>query len=327
MNKVPKFCFYCGAPIKPGEKFCPKCGVQLVKNLYDKTNIQPTNIEPTEIEPTEIKPTEIKPTEIEPTEIKPTEIKPTEIKPTDIQPTPIKPTPIIPGVFNNRFFLFFINPSPFIFGISSLVSSITMMVLIGYNGFKWWISFFALAVLISLFEVVLSFIKTSSVNAAGNKSFLNKCTNWLGIKQTPKTKMVKTIVGTNLGLLSILSLIFALIASSFMKYKNFIVIDGHQFKYEYKGYGYNPETDFEIVEFYPGHKARKWCYADGGVLKFQVSGPYWRIGDECGLHCHDLEGGSWTWAGGTEEWGDTENFEILDATTLRSGSCYYYRIK
>ena len=138
MKVTPKFCVRCGAPIKPGEKFCMSCGAQLVKNLYDKTPIEPTKIEPIEVKPTEIEPTEIKPTEIKPTEIKPTEIKPTEIEPTPIEPTPIEPAPIKAGVFNNRFFMFFIQPNILIWGIIALASSLLHVIAVTCGGFNWW---------------------------------------------------------------------------------------------------------------------------------------------------------------------------------------------
>lgn len=324
MPSTPKFCVHCGAPLTPGSKFCMKCGNQLVRNLYDTTEIKPTEIKQTEVKPTEIEPTEIKPAEIKPTEIEPTEIKPTEITPAEIEPTNIEPTPIKPGVFNNKFFMFFTNPNPLPFGIATLVSSITTTILIGVNGFKWWIVFFLLITLGSIFEVVWSFIKTPATNQAGNKSFGNKFKNWLGIKQD-KSKMVKTIIGTASGMTGTVVLSFFLLISLFMGFKNWIVLDGHSFKYAYTSYGYNPETDYEIVDFYAGYKARVTYYIHGEV-KFQASGSYWRIGSDCGLKCKTLEQGTWEYIGGGEEWGETTNFIIKNATTLLSGGCYFYRM-
>ena len=311
MKYVPKFCPMCGNPIVFGDKFCPNCGNQLVANLYETTTIEPTNIEPTEIKPTEIKPTEIKPTEIKPTEIKPTEIKPTEIKPTNIEPTPIEPTPIVPGVFNSPFFQFFIHPNPLIFGLASLGLGITDIVLISYGGYQWWTTFFVLLTAGALFEVVWSFANTPSVDVNGNKSVPQKFKNWLGIKQE-KSKMVKTIVGTSAGTLSIFTLIIFLLISIFSGFKNFIVLEGGIFERRISAYGYNPETDYERIEFLSGYRAILTNEV-GGVIRFKGEGTYWRIGSDAGLKITKLLDGDWIWVTSGKDggqWGYTPNFVI-----------------
>ena len=329
MKATPKFCVHCGSPIKPGEKFCMKCGAQLVKNLYDKTPIEPTKIEPTEIEPTKVEPTEIKPTEIEPTEIKPTEIKSTEIEPTPIEPTPIEPTPIKAGVFNNRFFMFFIQPNLLIWGLIALASTTFFMFSVGLGGFKWWNVFPLLIMLGSLFEVVWGIIKApvEKTNFDGSQKSKGKVlgdkmkylVKGNGPKSTPKN-----LIGTIAGGTAAISLTFFLLISLFMGFKNFIVIDGYTFKFEFTGYGYNPETDYELVTFYPGYKARNTVY-EKGEIKFQAYGPYWRLGNECGLKLKTVEVGTWGTWGWSEEWGVTTNFTINSYKELQSGGTYFYR--
>ena len=306
-----------------------KCGAQLVKNIYDKTPIEPTKIEPTEIEPTKVEPTEIKPTEIEPTEIKPTEIKPTEIEPTPIEPTPIEPTPIKAGVFNNRFFMFFIQPNLLIWGLIALASTTFFMFSVGLGGFKWWNIFVLLAMLGSLFEVVWGIIKapTPKTNPDGSKRAFGKVlgdkikylVKGNGPKPTPKN-----LIGTIGGATAAISLTFFMLISLFMGFKNFIVLDGYTFKDEFTGTGYNPETDYRLVSFYSGYKAREKIIINGEVT-FQVSGSYWRIGNDCGLKCKTLEVGYWGYWGYDEKWGSTLNFEIKSYRDLQSGSVHFYR--
>lgn len=329
MKPTPKFCVHCGSPIKIGEKFCMHCGAQLVKNLYDKTPIEPTEIRPTEIEPTEVKPTEIKPTEIKPTEIKPTEIEPTNIEPTNIEPTPIEPTPIKAGVFNNRFFIFFISPNIFIWGIIALASTVFFMFSVGLGGFKWWNVFPLLIMLGSIFEVVWGIIKApvEKTNADGSPKSKGKI---LGDKMKYLVKgngpkpSPKNLVGGIAGGTAAIALTFFLLISLFMGFKNFIVLDGYTFKDSFSSQGYNPETDYRLVSFYSGYKARETIILNGEV-KFQVSGSYWRIGNDCGLKCKTLEKGEWGFWGYDETWGSTLNFEIKSYRELRSGSVPFYR--
>ncbi len=321
MKATPKFCVHCGAPINLGEKFCASCGAQLVKNLFDKTPIEPTPIEPTEIKPTEIEPTNIEPTNIEPTEITPTEITPTEIKPTEIEPTPIEPTPIVQGVWG-RLVFFFTHPNQLIFGILSFVSTLTTVILIAVNGFKWWIIFFLLVALVSLFEVVYSFIKTPALD--GSKNLVQKLKNWLGIKDGAKITNPKPIVGGGSGMAAAATMVVFLLVSLFSGFKNFVVLDGYTFRCSFSSSGYNPETDYEIVTFYPGHKARDTVYRNGEVL-IQLYGTYWRIGNDCGIKCKTLEKGSWNTWGYSEKWGSTLNFEIKSYKDLLSGGTHFYR--
>ena len=331
---MPKFCVHCGSPIKLGEKFCMKCGAQLVKNLYDTTPIEPTNIEPTEIKPTEIEPTEIEPTNIEPTEIKPTEIKPTEIEPTPIEPTPIEPTPIQPGVFNNRFFMFFINPNILIWGIIALVTTIFFMFSVGLGGFKWWNIFVLLAMLGSLFEVVWGIIKapTPKTNPDGSKRAFGKVlgdkmkylVKGNGAKPTPKN-----LVGTIGGGTAAISLAFFLLISLFMGFKNFIVIDGYTFRYSYQAQGYNPEVDYETVTFHTGYKATLIHYS-GGIETRRYNCDYWRIGDSCGVVSYEYVEADGTVVKTPDRMSnecDTTNWDILTYKKLRSGGCYFYRTK
>lgn len=320
MARIPRFCYNCGSPLNIGEKFCPKCGVQLVKNLYDTTEIKPTNIEPTEIEPTKIEPTEIKPTNIEPTEIKSTEIKPTEIKPTEITPTNIEPTPITPGVFNNAFFRFFIHPNPFIFGISSFVFANTSWIATAIAGeFRGWFSVFIVLAILSFIEVIISFVTTPSVNAQGEKSMLSKLKNWLGIKQDKK-KMVTTIAGTAGGFLGTFVLILFLIIAISMGPNHFAPIVGHKYVHtmEKEQYGYNINECYESIEFLPGKKCIHiihWVHTtDIPTYHDEWRGDFWRIGDGCGIK-------------GDDEHYHFLNWDILeDGNTLRSGSVYFYKV-
>ena len=307
------------------------CGAQLVKNLYDKTAIEPTKIEPTEVKPTEIEPTKIEPTKIEPTEIKPTEIKPTEIEPTPIEPTPIEPTPIKAGVFNNRFFMFFVQPNLLIWGLIALASTTFFMFSVGLGGFKWWNVFPLLIMLGSLFEIVWGIIKAPVIKTNPDGSLKSKgkvfgdkmkyLVRGNGPKATPKN-----LIGTIGGGLAAISLTFFMLISLFMGFKNFIVLDGYTFKDEFTGQGYNPETDYRLVSFYSGYKARETIILNGEV-KFQVSGSYWRIGNDCGIKCKTLEEGYWGFWGYDEKWGSTLNFEIKSYKELLSGDTHFYRTK
>ena len=326
LKPTPKFCVRCGSPIKPGEKFCMKCGAQLVKNLYDKTAIEPTNIEPTEVKPTEIEPTKIEPTKIEPTEIKPTEIKPTEIEPTPIEPTPIEPTPIKAGVFNNRFFMFFTHPNILIWGAINLGSTLFHVISVSAGGFNWWNIISLILVLGSLFEVVWGII-TAPVNKTNPDGSPKSKGKILGDKMKsifkgngpkPSPKNLIGIIGSSIG---VLALVIFILGSLFSGFKNHVVIDGYTFRYSYTGQGYTPEVDYELVTFYPGYKARNTIY-EKGVITFQAYGPYWRIGDECGLKLKTCEVGSMS---GWGEWGVTLNFHINSYKDLQSGSCHFYR--
>ena len=329
LKPTPKFCVKCGSPIKPGEKFCIHCGAQLVKNLYDKTVVEPTKIEPTEVKPTEVKPTEIKPTNIEPTEIKPTEIKPTNIEPTPIEPTPIEPTPIKAGVFNNRFFMFFIQPNILIWGIIATASSLLHTISVTAGGFQWWNIFTLLLMLGSLFEVVWGVIKApvSKTNPDGSPKSKGKIlgdkmkyiVKGNGPKPTPKN-----LVGVIGGGIGALALVIFILGSLFSGFKNHIVLDGYTFKDEFTGKGYNPETDYRLVSFYSGYKARETIVINGEVT-FQVYGDYWRIGNDCGLKCKTLEVGYWGYWGYDEKWGSTLNFEIKSYRHLQSADTHFYR--
>lgn len=321
---MPKFCVHCGAPIKPGEKFCTNCGAQLVKNLYDTTPIEPTDIEPTEVKPTEIEPTDIKPTDIQPTDIKPTDIQPTDIKPTDIKPTEIEPTSIEPGVFNSRFFRFFIHPNALIFGILSFAFILTTVILISVNGFKWWILFFLLLALGSLFEVIFSLIQCPSNN--GSKNIFKKIPSWLGIGKDKKT-MVKSIIGGVSGIASSIVLAMFLLISLFMGFKNFVVLDGYSFRYSYTASGYNPETDYEVVTFHAGNKATLVYYSHGEATR-TYNCTYWRIGKGCGVQSYEYVEADGTVVQ-TPSWetADTTNWDIISAKELLSGSCHFYRTR
>ena len=331
MKATPKFCVHCGTPFKPGEKFCMKCGAQLVRNLYDKTPVEPTEIKPTEVEPTEIKPTEIKPTEIKPTEIEPTEIKPTEITPTEIEPTPIEPTPIKPGVMN-RFLGFFTHPSILIFGLVAAGSTLAHTIAVTAVGFKWWNVFFLLLMVLSYFEVVLGIIQlpAQKTKPDGSKRSFGKVLGgkFKSFLRSPKTGRVspKNIVGAAGSALGVLTLAIFFLGSCFSKFKNFVVLEGHTFLYRYEAYGYNPETDGHTVEFLPGGKAISTYRWNGGKVVGQYSGTFWRIGSSCGLKCTVLEQGTWSSQGISEEWGDTTNFEIVSAKEIVSGGAHFYRI-
>ena len=330
IKPTPKFCIRCGSPIKPGEKFCVNCGAQLVRNLYDKTPIEPTKIEPTEVKPTEIKPTKIEPTKIEPTEIKPTEIKPTEIKPTEIKPTEINPTPIKAGVFNNRFFMFFTHPNVLVWGMINLGSSLFHTISIACGGFNWWNIISLILMLGSLFEVVWGIVKApvSKTNPDGSpmnkgKILLEKMKFVLkGNGPKPNPSNLVGVIGSSIGVLAIIIFIFA---SLFSGFQNHVVLDGYTFKYSYKSQGYDPDLDYQLISFYPGYKARDTIYRNGEV-KFQVYGPYWRIGKDCGLRCKTLEVGDWYYIGHVDDkWGDTINFEIKSYKELVSGGAHFYR--
>ena len=329
LKPTPKFCIRCGSPIKPGEKFCANCGAQLVKNLYDKTNIEPTEIKPTEAEPTKVEPTKIEPTKIESTEVKPTEIKPTEIKPTNIEPTNIEPTPIKPGVFNNRFFMFFTHPNVLIWGIVNFVSTLFHVISVALGGFNWWNIISLIIMLGSLFEVVWGIITApvSKINPDGSpkskgKIILDKLMNLLrgnGAKPSPKN-----MIGAVSASAGVLAIVIFLFGSLFSGFKNHVVLDGYTFKCPSDSYGYNPETDYHLVTFYPGHKARKTIYKDNEVI-FQAYGEYWRIGDDCGIKCKTLEVGDWYYIGSSEYYGDTTNFEIKSYKELVSAATHWYR--
>ena len=329
MKNIPKFCVHCGSPIKPGEKFCMKCGAQLVKNLFDKTVIEPTKIEPTEVKPAEIEPTEIKPTKIEPTEIKPTEIKPTEIKPTEIEPTPIEPTPIKPGVWG-RLVFFVTHPNVMIFGILGFAFSLATAISVGVGGFQWWNIFLLLPALFSIFEVVFAFIKApyKKVNSDGSqrsKGYMvgDKFEAMAKIPAGTKPTF-KHVVGPLSGAAGTLTLTIFLLISLFSGFQNFVVLDGYVFRYSSESYGYDPEVDYELVEFYPGFKAVSKTYRKG-ELKFQASGSYWRSGRDCGIRCFTLDVGDWYFWGTNEELGYTINFVINNYRELQSLGAFFYR--
>ena len=332
IKPTPKFCIRCGSPIKPGEKFCMNCGAQLVRNLYDKTPIEPTKIEPTEVKPTEIEPTKIEPTKIEPTEIKHTEIKPIEIEPTPIEPTPIEPTPIKLGVFNNRFFMFFIQPNVLIWGIIALGSTLFHTISVTCGGFNWWNIFTLLLMLGSLFEVVWGVIKApiSKTNPDGSPKskgrMLGDKMKYIFKGNGPKPSP-KNLVGVIGGGISVLAIIIYLFGSLISGFKNHVVLDGYTFRYSYEAYGYNPETDYETVTFYTGYKAKLVHYSNNIVTR-TYNCDYWRIGDGCGVISYEYVEPDGTVVKTPDRMSnecDTTNWDIKSATHLQSGGCHFYR--
>ena len=253
---------HCGAPLSPGVKFCIYCGEQLVRDLSNST---PADLElPKETTQENVNVVE---------ETKPTPITQTETS---------EPSPKPQGNFWEKTKHLFRYPDPFIFGIAGLVTTILFMILVGANGFPWWMVFFLLLPLVCTFEIVLSILQTPTTD--GSKNFFKRFPKWIGIG-LEKKKMIFKIIAAALCATAVLTFLGSFTSSLFVGFANYAVITNHTYEAQATDFQVAPlygATDgYERFTFLPGHRFEfvsnyQSTQAGYGTNEYTVTGRYTR---------------------------------------------------